>query len=323
MFGKFVRLKGVLATQRHQLRTVLLCCLPVVYPSVSWAAGPAGGTEDPQVARLLAQAEEAMAINRLTTPAEDNAVAYIEQVLARTPENQRAVDLLNQVIVRYGRLVETVLERGERARLRSLERAVTFRDRASGVITRYSIPNTALEDMDARIAAMGQGRSGQATEHATTPEAMNQMLSELVYRHVTLAKIAFDRNDLQEAKWHATQADTLAVRYNLTDPRLKGLKQQLALKETDLERKGYKKARKPVDEDTRRRLTELAAFYVGSSEISRKQGNASRALQHKQAAEETIEQYGLSDEHVQRVTAQLALTKARPRHAVYRIYGTF
>ncbi len=324
MFGKFIQLKGGAAKQRRRIRTLLFCCLPVAYPSMLWAAEPSGGTENPRVAGLLAKAEKAIAVNRLTAPVEDSAVAYIERVLALAPENQRAVDLLNQVIVRYATLVDTALERGERARLRSLERAVNFRDRASRVITRYKIPSAALEDMDARIAAIGQGRSGQETAHATTADATNQMLSELVDRHVTLARAFFDRGDLQEAKWHASQAETLALRYNLVDPRLEGLKKQLALKETDLKGKGYAKARKAVDEDTRQRLTELAAFYVASSETSLRQGDVSRALHHKQAAEETIKQYGLSDEHVQRITAQLALTEGRSRHAaVYRVYGTF
>jgi hypothetical protein len=326
MFGKFVLRRSVAARQRRWPMMVLFCCLPLASPSVLWAAASGGDTQDPLITTLKAKAEAAIAANRLTTPVVDNAVAYIEQMLTIEPQNQYAMDLLNRVSARYARLVDSELRRGERAAHKSLERATTFRDRAKRLISRYHLPDTALTRMDRAIASAppDQDLTERERMQANTAVATGQILNELVKGHVTLAATFLDRHDLQEAKWHTAQAETLAVRYKLADPDLQELKQRLATQETGL--KEHAEARRPLDEGTRRRLTELAAFYVVSGEVARGQGDLPKAVRHKHAAEEIIEQYGLPNARVQRLSAQLTSTikkKAGFRPVRYRVFGNF
>lgn len=281
-------------------------------------ADDSGATVD----ALIARAERALAANRLTTPAADNAVDYIERALAVSPAHPRAVALLDQVVVRYQGLVEGALDQGEHARLHSLERALTFRDRAYQVIAQHRLSRHAVTDMDARIAAMGPPATVSETPQAVA--STDEMLRELVHQHVALARVFLGEHDVPEARWHAGQAEALAGRYQLAVQDLPELRQQLARAQASRQRPAVAVASVPAAKDgTRERLTELAAFYVVSETAALAQGDVAAAVNHRRAAQELVAQYGLSEEAVRSTSAQLGPSRAAIRTAGRRVFGTF
>lgn len=279
-----------------------------------------GGGDGATVEALLARAERALVANRLTTPAPDNAVDYLERVLAMRPGHPRAVALLEQVVVRYQGLVERVLDQGEQACLQGLERALTFRDRAHRVIAQHRLSSTAVDEMDARIAALGQPAtvSGELEGVAST----DAMLRALVQQHVVLAGVFLGQEDFAEADWHAGQAQALADRYRLVAQGLPEVRRQLARAQASRERP-VAASGPAVTEETRERLTELAAFHVVSETAALAQGDAPAALEHQRAAAELVAQYGLSEEAIRSRSAQLGEPRAAFRTAGRRVFGTF
>lgn len=280
--------------------------------------------ENPRVGQLLLKAEQALAADRLTTPPGDNTVAHLEQVLAIAPDNRRAHGLLDKVIARYARLVEVALSGGKRARQCSPQRAVEFRNRASKVVSKHHLSNTALERMDRRIAAVDEVCLKRQTERVSTIDAMEPMLKDLVNRHVMLAESFLDNSNLPEAEWHAVQAENLAAHYGLAAPRLQRLQQRLAA-----DRRGPKgkdsEVRDIPDAGLHRRLTQLTACHVASGEFALRQGDIATALRHKQAAEEIVEEYGFPDHGLKRLSMRLSRTKPRNRTPTspFRMFGTF
>lgn len=275
---------------------------------------------DTNVAQLVAKAQQAMAANRLTTPATDNALAYIERALAANPGNPRALALLEEVVARYEQLVDEVLDRGERARLRSLERAITFRDRANRVIIKHDLSRSAIASMDQSIAALGQPKT---TEQVVVGDT-EAMLTALVEQHVALAGAFLVEKNTAEARWHAGQADALADRYHLSVPGLPEVKQQLAVAEQTAQGLVAEAATTlEPKEGIRDRLTELAAFYVASENAAMADGDVYAAVDHRRTAQDLIVQYGLSAEEVRNASAQLGQPNLARPTVNRRIFGTF
>lgn len=280
-----------------------------------------GADSDTNVEPLIAKAQQAISANRLTTPAADNALAYIERALAADPGNPRAAALLNEVVSRYERLVDKVLDRGEQARLRSLDRAITFRDRANRIIMKHGLSNDPLANMDENIAALGQPTTDQASLATGDTDAM---LNSLVEQHVALAGAFLAENNTAEARWHTSQADALAERYQLAARGLPELRQQLAIAEEASQGTVAEASTTTLEaEGTRERLTELAAFYVVSENAAMTEGDVYAAVSHRQAAKELIAQYGLSEDEIRDASAQLGQRKVARPTISRRIFGTF
>lgn len=312
---------GDASRSRERRRKPLLAAILLALLGTAAAAHAAASGQ--QVEHLIARAEQAMAANRLTTPAADNAVAYIERVLALSPQDARAMALLQQVVARYQRLVGRALDQGEQARLQSLDRAITFRDRAQQIINKHGLSNDAVAGMDERIAALGKPAAGPASAPAGTTEGR---LKELVDQHVALASAFLAEKNLQEAGWHVAQADALAARYRLqAQERLDELRHQVAeAEQSERVASGRAPAMTEPKDMTRDRLTELAAFYLAAENAAVAQGDVAAAVGHRRAAEDLIAQYGLSEEEVRNASAQLGQTQvARPTVASRRVFGTF
>lgn len=308
---------------RSQARRRELSLLSMLLALLTIAtASPAADTGQ-EVEQLIARAEQAIAANRLTTPASDSAVAYIEQALALNPGDSRAAALLERVVARYERLVNTVLDQGEQARLRSLERAITFRDRANRVIAKHGLLSNAVASMDETIAALGKPAASGGEPAASV--STDDMLKALVEQHVALASAFLVERNVQEARWHAAQADALAGRYHLLAAQgLPELRQRLAVAEESGQGAISKASATAEPKDVpRERLTELAAFYVASENAAMAQGDISAAVNHRRAAEELVAQYGLSEDAVRSTSAQLEQTRVARRTASRRVFGTF
>jgi hypothetical protein len=305
--------KRVTARWRIGLFAVGVCMLSLVRIAPA-ALEPAVITRDDDVRRLLSQAEQALAVNRLTTPADDNAVAYIRKALGRIPNDPRALALLNKVVDRYAELTKDAVARADKARASNLERVLTFRKRAAQIIAEYRLEEDALAQMDRHIAALG------GTQAETRP-----ILREVFESHLALAETFLAHYDRAEAAWHAEQAEVLARRYSLQDERLTGLKRRLALEQGDeLGKVAGKERPKVTDPQTRLKLTELAAFYVASGRAELEQGNFPRAQLDEQAARELIAQYELSDDLVDHLSGRLLIqASARVSQPLFKVYGTF
>lgn len=307
---------------QHHRRRLLRSTVAVALLTAAMASSAADSAQE--LEQLIARAERAIAANRLTTPAADNAVAYLERALALEPGDSRAAALLEKVVVRYERLVDKALDRGERARLQSLDRALTFRDRAKRVIAKHGLSSAALAGMDENIAALG--KPTRAEQASTVVGGTDEMLKGLVDQHVALANAFLADKNVQEARWHAAQADALAGRYQMAAHGLPELQQQLAMVEERAQAEVTADASTVPESHgaTRERLTELAAFYVVSEHAAMAQGDVSAAVDHRKAAEDLVTQYGLSEEEVRNVSDQLEQVQIpSPSVASRRVFGTF
>ncbi len=94
------------------------------------AVPPAAGVPD-QTASIIASHLEAAAKNlaafNLTTPARENAFLHYQEVLKLDSDNQEARSGIDQILERYGWLVESALRRGE------IQTAATYLGRAEGI----------------------------------------------------------------------------------------------------------------------------------------------------------------------------------------------
>jgi hypothetical protein len=298
-------LNGILATrgEAHRRKPILrsmligLLAIPMALPAAETGQ---------EVEQLIGRAERAIEANRLTTPTADNAVAYIERALALEPGDSRAAALLEQVVGRYEQLVDRALDRGEQARLRSLERAITFRDRANRVIAKHGLSSNAVASMDESIAALG--KPAASGDEPAGSVSTDEMLKALVAQHVALASTFLDENNVPEARWHAAQANALADRYQLAAEGLPELRHRLA--EADKSRGAVTKAsaRAEPKDISREHLTELAAFYVASENAALAHGDISAAVNHRRAAEDLVALYGLSEEEVRNASGNFSLT---------------
>lgn len=308
--------KGGVKQLRYLIGMMLVCCAAVSWQQMAFAIERKNVDEHiERVDVLLAKAERALAVDRLTTPATDNAIKYIEQALAVAPEHAGALALLEEVVARYEQLVEKALKRGENEMSQGLQRALTYRARARRVASEHRLPRTtSLAQMDDTIA------SGRHLRLALrTPK---QIVGELVDRHLVLANNFLDKSRPEDAMWHAQQVAVLASRYGFTEPRLTDLRAKIGLHRPALESKTD--AQRATQEDTHQRFTELAAFYMAASATARDRGDLASAARRQQAAKEVIDQYGLRKDVVHRLAAKLHVdSKVALRPALFRVYGTF
>lgn len=73
-----------------------------------------------RITQLLQKAEQALSIDRLTSPADDNAYSYYQQVLQLQPQHPAASDGIEQIIQRYLVLSEEYTQEGNIARAKTL-----------------------------------------------------------------------------------------------------------------------------------------------------------------------------------------------------------
>jgi len=104
---------------------------------------------------LLQQAERAMAMDRLTTPIEDNAYAYYQKILSMSADNNDAKEGLDKIAQRY------LTKAQEQAQLGNLSQAEALLQRAKFVSTRFVDAHTV------EFAELGnQALAVQATQQA-------------------------------------------------------------------------------------------------------------------------------------------------------------
>jgi hypothetical protein len=86
------------------------------YPGLSQGAEQKRLGPSTRIAAILVQAERALAEDRLTLPAGNNAVAYAQEVLDLAPGDPEAQGILRAVVTHYGLIAGAALERDEALR---------------------------------------------------------------------------------------------------------------------------------------------------------------------------------------------------------------
>lgn len=287
-------------TPQINWRALLICSL-LLY---SWNLCAADNTsnEGKGITDALNQAKQALAQDRLTTPAEDNAVKYVEQALAIAPENPEAMKLLEQITDRYDELVATRLKHGEQTRRKSLAQAKTLHDRARNIINQHNISSSALVSMKYKIANYNAVNDLEQNEKTS-----NTGVENLLNQHIALSESALEDNKNKDAQWHAQQADTIANRYELSDEKLKLLKDRI-LPDTSTNKK----------KDTKG-IKELVASHIRLGKQALNEGDTDKAQVHQSMAEEIALQYEIRTPPVQ-VTKQSVWNKP---DTWLKIFGTF
>jgi len=123
---------------------------PVVEaPVVDEAAIRAEAERQAQIGSLLAAGDEALEDVRLTTPEDDSAMYYYQQVLSLDPENEAAEDGIRNIVAKYVELAEGAAAQG------NVSKANSYIDRAGSV----SPNDPELIAARARLASMPRARS--------------------------------------------------------------------------------------------------------------------------------------------------------------------
>jgi len=158
-------------------------------------AADTGETPEDDVDALLRNADAAIEVNRLTTPAGDNALSYYQRVLNRDPGNDRALEGLRNVVRRYLALGSSALSDGQPSR------AGTLLLRAREVSTSY--------ELDGALGA-----------------TLDQALGEVYGRLVERGRRAVDNGDAEGARDDWTLASRLLPERSEAQKALDGLERE-------------------------------------------------------------------------------------------------
>jgi len=103
-----------------------------------------------QIANFMAKAETAVNETRLTTPAGNNAVYYAEQILALSPEDDRAVSILTKVINAYTSLVREQLGNND------IKAALMYQNKAEKIVRNFNIGSARQPLADLRLEILNK-----------------------------------------------------------------------------------------------------------------------------------------------------------------------
>ena len=263
--------------------------------------------EDKRVADFLNKAKQALALNRLTTPAKDNAASYAEQALAITPDHPDAIKLLEHVTERYDELVADRLEHGKQIQQKSLAQAKLFQKRAQGIVNQHNISDSALVAMKYKIA-----NYDLANEVIQNKKTSDVKIENLLDQHIALSEFALEGNNIKEAQWHVRQADAMASRYGLFNHKLNSLKNRI-LSHTTTDKK----------RDTKNIKT-LVATHIRLGKQALHEGDPDKAHIHQSIAKEIALQYGINNPELTLSSGHVIQQSAWNKSDTWlKIFGTF
>ena len=228
-----------MAQLKTSYRAMFLAFALVFWPGMVPAAELAEAQRAQAITALLAQAERALAEDRLTVPSGDNAVAYAQEVLDLAPEHLIAQRILRDVVSRYGVIAEAALDRVEAVKQQELAKATTFRARGEQVAERHGLPDERLHRVDKRIAALDPGSLQNPIEE---PPLARKVVSRLVERYADKAKLALNMGNVSEARRYHDIARDLASDYRISSGaladlggRIEGAEQARSIAQTDVD----------------------------------------------------------------------------------------
>jgi hypothetical protein len=126
----------------------------------------AGEDSEPgsEVSILLGKAESAMTAEPKTSPFNQNAVQYLDQVLTMDPGNPQAYVLLYSVVARYSKSLEGILAAANADNYAlQLEKTTGYRNQTALVVYKYGLDENILYRMDRLINQVLDSFKYQAT----------------------------------------------------------------------------------------------------------------------------------------------------------------
>ncbi|MGH8615215.1 MAG: protein kinase domain-containing protein [Gammaproteobacteria bacterium] len=222
-----------------------------------------------RIEELMDRARKARAADRWTAPAEDNVLAYANQVLGLLPQHQGARELVAQTVARTLELAQAAFDRGE------LDQAESLSEQAQEIARQYGVAGADKKGLAQRIAAEEQRRQQMeqkqveratrfeeltrranqalAVNNLTTPKRDNvvayarelialvpqdaqtqRLLGVVIERYVEMAAKALARNDIQPAHAAQQKARDVAAEFGIANNDLERLGERIAAKEMDL-----------------------------------------------------------------------------------------
>ncbi len=201
-------------------------------PGQPLGAAADGAAPATRIAGLLAEAERALAEDRLTVPSGRNAVGYAQEVLDLDPGNPEAPRILRAVVARYGLIAGAALDRAEAFRQRELARAETYRSRGEGVVRRFKLSAAPLDPVVERLDAAGAVPADARAMQQRRPLA-HRVLHRLVGEYLRKSDAALERDRVAEGRRYFDLAAQLARDHAVSDPALAGIERRVAGAERD------------------------------------------------------------------------------------------
>lgn len=308
------------------LLLILVCCIQLIVSSALFAQQAGVKINDFTITEYLDRAEKALALDRLTTPPDDNAVAYIERALAVAPNNARAIHFLERVTQRYGELVSNSVKQGERVRRINLQRAKIYRNRAREVINEHGLSSIELQNMNGTIARYSQVPGDDTMTSSRAQRVSTLLVSELLDQHILLTELALHHNNVREAEWHVEQASELVDRYALSSVRLRPLKQEIMSASQGQEPRIPVEGT-PLSRGTdvgKKQIKELIITHVQLGEAAFGRGDITLAKHHRDITVVLARQYGITDKALKRFEEKFADKGTKPILPWgFRVWGTF
>ncbi len=290
-------------------QTFLICSL-LLFPWILSAAEKPTETNN-KVTAFLAQAKQAINRDHLTTPSEDNAVKYVEQILSLVPKHPEATKLLVQITDRYNELISARFKHSKQAQQDALTQAKIFHKRAQHIINQHSLSNTALVAMKHKIAKYEASIKGK-NQFDLNQKATRASIENLLDQHLALTESALGKHNIKDAQWHTKQAETIANRYRISDPKLKLLKNKvLSVAASNRERNTQE-------------IKELIASHIKLGKQALNKRDADKAQIHQSIAEELALQYGINNPNLKTSSNNIAKQSAWSQSDTWlKIFGTF
>lgn len=170
---------------------------------------------DEQVAALLAQANLALSEDRLSVPAENNAVSYAQQVLNLVPSQPDALAILRAVVSRYSSLGDQALQRAEALRNAEIVRASLYQGRGQRVARAYQLEQTSIKGLQDRITEARQIDRSFSHNLSEAANLKPNAFVEKIDHYLNLSDRALNFEELKKAQSYLSLAKDWIERFKI------------------------------------------------------------------------------------------------------------
>lgn len=233
---------------------------------------------------LLAKATKALAANRLTTPAGDNAVAYAAKILKLEPQQPEAQRIVSEAAAWYVSSAERALAQGD------LNKAQRYQQAAQKLITEY--PLTHLE-----VQALAERISNELKQQAETARRKKDEEPQRLTRQ-------------HEAK-KAAQAEQIDSLLRKAQQALAANRSTLPAGDNAVDYAGQVLSLQPKHAQARRILEEIIGRLVALGEVALAKGKLEEAQKQQRAAQRVIARYRLPEVELRSFSGRIARAERR------------
>jgi hypothetical protein len=236
-FGRFSSFRGLdmtMVSTNFRCGMVAWVFVLAAYPGLSPGAEQKRLGPPNRIAAILAQADRALAEDRLTLPSGHNAVSYAQEVLDLAPGHPEAQGILRAVVARYGLIAGAALDRAEALRQQELARAQAYRSRGEGVAHRFNLSTAPLSTVAERMDGVEAPLHGaRAVENSTITIGQRQplahrVLARLVDRYLRESEVALGGGRVHDARRYCEVARQIARDHRVSNPGLDRLERRVA-----------------------------------------------------------------------------------------------